>query len=263
MTLALSILALLAGPLLYVLGRRSANLRQVIDGFVFITVAGIVCVFITPAAIEAGGVQAVVALLLGLGFPVAVERIFERSMQRAHVFILLLAALGLVVHAVIDGIALLPGPQLTNDPAVVRGDGLYGSLFDNQLALGVILHRLPVGMAIWWSVRESFGTAAAVGTFLLIIAATTAAFVLGEPVIELASTRTLAAFQAFVAGSLVHVVVFGVTHDHHAHSHGANERRGEHAAHHGALRVVQGGWAYRVGILVGMFIVFTVPHLHG
>lgn len=247
MTLLLSIIALVAGPFVYASGRRNADLRQILDGFVFITVAGIVCVFIVPKAIDVGGLYAIAFLLLGLVFPVVIERSFERSIHEAHVFILLLAALGLIVHATVDGIALLPidteGLEFPD-----RRDGLFGSLFDNQLALGVILHRLPVGMAIWWSVRSSFGVAAAMATFAVIIAATTAAYFFGQPIVDLAAAPSIAFFQAFVSGSLVHVVAFGIRHDHPGHGEPAESGR---------------AWGYRVGILLGMFVVFTAPHLHG
>lgn len=246
MTLLLSIVALLAGPLVYALGRRNPDVRLILEGFVFITIAGIVCVFIAPHAIGTGGLTAVVFLLLGLLFPIAIERLFRRSIHGAHAFILVLAALGLVVHAIIDGVALLP-VNPGDLPGVHRDDGLFGSLFANQLALGVILHRLPVGMAIWWSLRTTLGVRAAAGAFALIIVATVVAYFLGEPIVDLAAASSLAWFQAFVSGSLVHVVAFGVSHDHE------DDGDPSPAAH---------TWAYRVGILIGMFVVFTVPHIH-
>ena len=100
----------------------------------------------------------------------------------------MLAAIALVLHAIIDGIALLPA----------SGDGL---------AIAVILHRIPVGMAIWWTFRPGIGDVAAIVAFLLIIAATAATYFLGAAVIELAESRLLALFQAFVAGSLVNLIV--------------------------------------------------------
>lgn len=246
MTLVFSIIALVSGPFLYALGRRHPDLRQVLDGFVFITVAGIVCVFIIPQSIDAGGLYAIGFLLLGLVFPVVIERAFARSMHEAHIFILLLACLGLVVHAILDGVALLPidsgGLRFPE-----RSDGLFGALFDNQLALGVILHRLPVGMAIWWTVRSSFGVPAAIGTFVAVIAATIAAYIFGQPIVAISEAPSLAYFQAFVAGSLVHVVAFGVTHEHDLH---------------GAPAKQANNWGYRVGILLGMFVIFTAPHIH-
>ena len=42
MLLTLSIVALLAGPAIYTLGKRNQVARQVLDGFIFITIAGIV-----------------------------------------------------------------------------------------------------------------------------------------------------------------------------------------------------------------------------
>jgi hypothetical protein len=247
MALLLSILALVAGPFVYALGRRQPDLRQILDGFVFITIAGIVCVFIVPKAIDAGGPFAIAFALLGLAFPVAIERFFDSAMHEAHVFILVLAALGLVVHATLDGIALLPLNEADVD-YLTQSSGLFGSLFDNQLALGVILHRLPVGMAIWWSVRTSFGRPVAIGTFAAIILATTVAYLQGQEVMALAAAPSVAYFQAFVSGSLVHVVAFGVSHDHHEHAQTA--------------KTAEKAWAYRVGILLGMFVVFTAPHLH-
>jgi hypothetical protein len=244
MTFALSVIALILGPFVYSLAQRSPTARQVLDGFIFITIAGIVCVHIIPEAIETGGLYAIVFLLLGLAFPIVIERYFHSSLHEAHVFILVLAALGLTLHATIDGIALLP----FHDPAErAAGADVPGSLFGNQLALGVILHRLPVGMAIWWSVRISFGVPVAVATFMLIIAATAAAYFLGESNLPLVETASVSYFQAFVAGSLVHIVAFGVSHDHGEKVQAVSSAK---------------DWGYRVGILIGMFLVGSAPHFY-
>jgi hypothetical protein len=237
MTLALSVIALLLGPCIFALGRQQPTARQILDGFIFITVAGIVCVDIIPSSIVSGGWSAVIFLGIGLVFPLVAEKAFSHSSHKAHVFVVLLAVVGLVLHATIDGIALLP--EFASLTKTREG------FFANQLALGVIFHRLPVGMAIWWSVRAGFGTGAAVATFLLIIAATSVAYFFGAPIVEIAETRSLAYFQAFVAGSLVHVVAFGVAHDHSAKPVPAGKE-----------------WGYRVGVLVGMFLVFAAPQLH-
>lgn len=241
MALVLSIVALILGPFVYVLGQRWPNARQILDGFIFITIAGIVCVHIIPPAIHTGGALTFLFLGFGLVFPLIVERSFSQSHERAHVFIVILAAVGLAVHATIDGIALLPLGDLQS---LTRGP--WDFLFGNELAVSVILHRLPVGMAIWWSIRSGFGTSYAVAAFALIIAATAAAYFLGEPVASLAHTRGIAWFQAFVAGSLVHIVAFGVGHDH------AQAREN-----------FSNTWGFRVGILAGLFVLFTGPHLHG
>ncbi len=220
MTLLLATLALLAAPFVYGVARRHPVSRQFLDGFIFITIAGIVCVTIIPEALRFGGVAAAAFLAAGLVLPFLLERAGSISHRKAHVFVVILAGLGLAIHAAIDGLALL----------------------DEQLATAVVVHRLPVGMAIWWSVRPSFGTATAAGVFAMIVAATALAWLLGPEFAELAETRGLAWFQAFVAGSLVHVVAFGVSHEH--------DRQVEPDAN---FR----DWGYRVGILAGLFMIFS------
>jgi hypothetical protein len=228
MLLILSIAALLAGPFVYTLGKRNAVARQILDGFIFITIAGLVAVHIIPDSLLGGGNLAILFLALGIAFPILLERGLHESFHAAHALVLALAALGLVIHSVLDGIALLPG---TN----------------GKLAYAVILHRLPIGMAIWWSLRPNLGMAAAATAFGLIIVSTAAAFVFGAPVIDLAEARGVAWLQAFISGSLIHIVAFGVSHDHDAHIEPAARFQ---------------DWGYRVGILAGLFLVFTAPQLH-
>jgi uncharacterized protein len=227
MLLALSIVALLAGPALYTLGRRNRTIRQILDGFIFITIAGIVTVHIIPEALSGGGSAAVIFLALGIVFPVILERSLHDSFHAAHGLVLALATLGLMIHSVLDGIALLPSGN-------------------RDLAFAVILHRLPVGMAIWWSLRPNFGLAAAVIAFAVIIGSSAASFVLGAPVVELAEARSIAWLQAFISGSLIHIVAFGVSHDHDKHVEPVAQFQ---------------DWGYRLGILAGLFIVFTAPQL--
>ena len=156
------------------------------------------------------------------------ERSFHGAFHRAHALVLALAAIGLVIHSILDGIALLPSQT-------------------SDLAYAVILHRLPVGMAIWWSVRPNLGLPAALAAFVMIIGATGLTILLGTPVIELAEARSIAFVQAFISGSLIHIVAFGISHDHDKHVEPVAKFQ---------------DWAYRVGILLGLFIVFTTPHLH-
>ena len=227
MLLTLSIVALLAGPAVYTLGRRNRTARQVLDGFIFITIAGIVTVHIIPEALTGGGNLAVLFLALGIAFPVILERGLHDSFHAAHGLVLALAALGLVIHSVLDGIALLPSGN-------------------RDLAYAVVLHRLPVGMAIWWSLRPNLGLAAAVAAFAMIIGASAASFILGAPMVELAEARSLALLQAFISGSLIHIVAFGVSHEHDKHVEPVAQFQ---------------DWGYRLGILIGLFLVFTTPQL--
>ena len=235
MLLLLSIIALAIGPFVYELGRRRPAVRQFLDGLIFITIAGIVCVHTIPDAIHVGGNIVFVFLLLGLAFPIVLERSFHDAVPQAHGFILVLAALGMTVHAAIDGVALAPGS------AVSTGETLFFGI--SPLAFSVVIHRLPVGMAIWWSLRPAFGKTIALAAFAVMISATAAAYFFAENFIDLTDATSVACFQAFVSGSLVHVVAFGVSHEH-------DEKQESQWQ----------GWPYRVGILVGLFIIFTAPH---
>ena len=195
MTLLLSIAALLLGPVIYGAGQKNPLARRALNAIILLTIAFIIAVHIIPEALKYGGALPAVVILAGLAFPMVLERLFRKATDTAHLVIVAIAAVGLLVHAVIDGVALLPE----------SGTGL---------AYAIILHRLPVGMALWWAIQPSFGRLAAAAAFALVIIATGAGFLLGDAVVGLADARNLALLQAFVSGSLIHVVVFGVTHDH-------------------------------------------------
>ncbi len=239
--LLLSIFALIAGPFLSAAAARRPAARAALDGFVLVTIGGIVCLHIAPDAWEAAGIASVVTGMLGLVFPAVLERLYRNALARAHLVVLAVAAAGIAVHAVLDGVALLP---------IVTDASSSG----RELAAGVIIHRLPVGMAIWWVVRPQFGTAAALGTFALVIVTTILGYSAGVEVFA-SGVEALALFQAFVAGSLVHVALFGVSHD-HGHEHGAS---GTAHRHGGRVRST----AFRAGLFVGLVTVFLLPHISG
>ena len=250
MNLALSLVALALGPLLYGACQKADVLRSALDGLLFVTIAGIV-VHMVPDVFDAAGFTALAFLTAGVAVAFLVERWPALGDGDRYSWIILLAAIGLVIHAVMDGIALLPGDHLNGAEADSHDDhahetGLAG-LFDNHLALGVILHRIPVGMAIWWAVRPRLGKTVAIGALMIIAIATSVAYILGEPVIAVMEARSVACFQAFVAGTLLHVIVFTsvrkdteIPEKHHAHT------------------VV----GERLGVIAGLLVIFLVPHAH-
>ena len=195
MTLALSIAALLLGPLLYAVARRWPLARKTLDILVILAIATIVLVHIIPEAWEQAGYLALAVLAIGAVFPIALERLFRRAHDTAHFAVVVLAGAGLILHAMVDGLALLPATG-------------------GSLAAAIVLHRIPVGMAIWWIVRPSLGVTVATMIFAAIIAATCAGYFYGETVIDLAESTSVSLLQAFVAGSLAHVAMFGITHRH-------------------------------------------------
>jgi hypothetical protein len=198
MTFILSTVALLLGPIIYAAARESTLLRPALNALILLTIAYIIGIHIIPEALRHGGKLAVLVILLGIAFPMLLERLFRKATDAAHLVIVGIAAIGLLVHALIDGIALLPG----------SGTGL---------AYAVILHRLPVGMALWWAIKPTFGQTVTLVVFALVILVTASGYFVGESVLAMADIRMLAMLQAFVSGSLIHVVLFGVKHNSHAH----------------------------------------------
>ncbi|MGE0625362.1 MAG: hypothetical protein AB7I04_16930 [Pseudomonadales bacterium] len=247
MTFLLSTLVLVTAPLLYGVLHRYRRSRDALEGFVLVTIAGIVVLHIVPGAWELAGLSSLIALAVGAAFPLLLERIYRRALERAHLFVLILAAVGIVVHAVLDGIALLP-----------EADG--GGILDNELALGVILHRLPVGVAVWWVLRPQFGPVPAMCVLALIVVATGASYFFGAGLLT-ADLGLLALFQSFVAGSLLHVALVGTTAGHTGEGHHEHadpvSARSRWAAVLGPRRTP----AFWAGLGVGVVTVMLLPHV--
>lgn len=198
MTLAFLIATLLAlgvGPLLYTLARREPRALAFLDGFVLVSIAGLVLLEVMPGAVRAGGGWSLLFLALGLFGPTLLERAFRRAEREAHILALGLAVAGLALHALADGVVLAPD----------RGDW--------ALPLAVVIHSLPVGMAVWWLLAPHFGA----GPPLLALAAMGAGTILGwsygVSLSELLGAQAWSWVQSLVAGSILHVV-FGRPHLH-------------------------------------------------
>jgi uncharacterized membrane protein YraQ (UPF0718 family) len=196
-----TLLALAAGPVLYAAGRRDARALAFLDGFVLI--AGLVVLEVVPGTFLQGGAWSLAFLLAGLFGPTLLERLFRRAERATHIGALGLAVLGLVFHALADGVVLAPG-----------GDG--------ALALAVVVHSLPVGMAVWWLLAPSFGPGPPLAALLAMGAGTVAGYAFSEPLNALLSDQAWAWFQSLVAGSILHVIfgrphLHGAEDPHHAH----------------------------------------------
>jgi uncharacterized protein len=190
-----SITALLLGP---VFGRLSAERPQwlaLLDGVVLVSLLGLITVELLPAAFLDGGGWALGAAIFGVVLPPTLDRWFGDVHGRVHGTMLWLAMVGLAIHAMMDGAALVAGGAHEHHD--------HGEL----LGLGVVLHRIPLGLTIWWAVRPHRGRRAAISIIAAITVATVVGFIGAKPLIASLPLRMLAIFQALVAGSLLHVVV--------------------------------------------------------
>ena len=190
--LAISLLALAVGPVLHQLARIRGTMLAALDGFVYVTMGGVVFLHIVPESYELAGWWSILALLAGLLGPGLIEHRLRGLARQAHAVALLLALMGIGLHGFMDGLAL----------------GHAGGDHDHHmLPMAILLHRLPVGLAVWFLLRPAYGLPKALGLLALIGGATLAGFALGEAAVGGLANQGLGLFQALVAGSLLHVVV--------------------------------------------------------
>ncbi len=192
--LVASVLILGLGPALYRLARQRPAWLSALDGFLLVAICGLVLLDVLPETLEQSGWLAILFVLAGFLGPSLVEHWFHRLAGPAHRVAILLALLSLVLHALVDGAALVAS----------SGEPAHGL---RSLPLAVVLHRIPVGLAIWWLLRPREGTRAALAVLGLIALSTAAGFFFVDTVLAGTSGSALGLFQALVAGSLMHVVV--------------------------------------------------------
>jgi len=258
--LALSILALVVGPLLvHFLGRRP-GVSIGLDAFVLVIIAGLVFLHILPEGLQTGGWPALVATALGLMIPTLGERILKMDLGKTHRAVLVLGLVALGTHAFLDGMVLAGGEGASDHQAEAHEHPGHGSGSEEHpsesdrahdaeshtnglLSLGIILHRIPVSIGIWWIVRGALGMRVAMLLLLAMAGATSAGFLSAGPVYRAAHGPLVAVLQCLLAGSLLHVVL-------HRHGISADE-------HERGPRLVSG-----LGGLAGVAVLLAMPD-HG
>jgi len=184
--LLLSLFTLLAGPILFRLSRGSKSALASLDGLVRVAVGGLLLLHVLPQAWNEAGWLAFPALLFGITLPRLLDRSFHDHQGRAHRTETALALLGLGLHAFLDGAALSSS---------------------SVLASAIILHRLPVGLAVWWLVQPAFGTRPALFSLMSMAVLTVIGAWAGGSLLMIAPPEALGFFQALMAGALLHVVI--------------------------------------------------------
>ncbi|PIE91301.1 MAG: hypothetical protein CR997_01610 [Acidobacteria bacterium] len=233
--LILSLLALATGPLIFHFIQGRLRWEKFIDGFIFVTISGLVFLHIMPEAIVNGGWLALLFGVLGLIGPSFGEKIFHHNVHQTHKIALILGVMGIFLHAGMDGATLsLPG-----------GHHHGGEHTHELLALAVILHRIPVSLTLWWLLKPEFGRNKAVWMLVLIGIVTVIGYFTGPSLLH---SSSLALFQAFVAGSLLHVVF----HQGHGKSHGHSICSTEKKLN----------WFSGLGNICGVLLLIAIQHDH-
>ncbi|WP_170135967.1 permease [Nannocystis exedens] len=190
-TLAISVVALVLGPLLHAAARRERVTMAALDNFVLVAVTGLVALEIVPRALALAGWPAFLALLAGLAGPAIAEGPLRLAARGTHRAALTLAILGMALHAFTDGLALAL--------AHLEGSDSHG------LEVAVIAHQLPMAVGVWWLLSPA-GFVVAAGALLLLGAATVAGYVFADASFARLDAGWLGLFHAIVGGLLLHVV---------------------------------------------------------
>tara|TARA_R110001583_G_scaffold7720_10_gene37998 strand:- start:22632 stop:24665 length:2034 start_codon:yes stop_codon:yes gene_type:complete len=238
MLLFLSIFALFLGPITYRLLQRQPGWLDLLDAFIFVTISGLVLFHILPELLHSGGLIVLLLMAIGLLIPSWIEKYFHKVANQAHQTTLFLGVLGLVLHATIDGSALL----------VEAGDHTAW-----LLALGVLLHRFPVGLTVWWLLRPQYGRTLPLVILLGMSLATMGGALFADYSFAHLDGELVTWFQAFVMGSIMHVVLHRPYLNSNKHSHDETDEQQENR------------YAAGIGSFLGVIVLSVVllPHWLG
>lgn len=224
--LVASVAALFLGPVIQRIADREGRIFSLLDGFVVVAVLGLALLEIVPFGVALAGWWALLAVLAGILLPNLAERRFGgKSTHQAAAWI---ALVGMAFHAFTDGLALI-------------GTHAHGD--SHALEWAVILHRVPVGLAVWWMLTTPDGSGQRAGTVALttIAAATVGGYFVGGNTAVLDDSTLVGLLEAFVGGLLFHVI-----------SHGIGSQRSRRAAEHRSLTGV--GGVIGLGAVLWLFV---------
>ena len=194
-----ALVAPVAGVLLYVWLHNRPQTMKLIDRIVFVALPLLVGWQILPHVWLERQITPLIAVIAGAGILYLIERISHRLARHTDNLAILLAVASMVLHALLEGGALMPATA--------------GAPF----AFAVILHRIAVGLLIWWLIEPRHGVVAAGAGVGAILAATAIGFGAGTEILP-DGHAAVELYQAFVAGSLLHVVFHQGRRDHAHHA---------------------------------------------
>lgn len=187
------------GALLYVVLHRRPDTIRLIDTIVFIALPLLIGWQVLPHIWIDGEFRPLIAAGAGVGLLYLIERISGVLARYTDNATILLGVATMVLHALLEGGALLPGTSSTS------------------FTFAVILHRVTVGLLIWWLLEPRHGTRVAIAGVAAIMAATLIGYSAGTELLP-DEHFAMEVYQAFVGGSLLHVVFHQGRHD-HRHDH--------------------------------------------
>lgn len=203
-----SVAMLLISPLLFALAQRYQKVWRVFDKFLSLSVSILVVFHLLPDSFALSGGPAIAFAFAGLFLPSLLERFWKTRAHSIHRLALIIGVLGLSVHGAMDGAALALS---TWSPS-----GAW-------LTFSVILHNLPLGVLIYAGFVPEFGYKLPTFFLLFFSLAMILGYNLAQPWFAFQQQDgafSIGLFQAFIAGSLLHIIFDKHEHDHnHEHAH--------------------------------------------
>lgn len=207
--LTLSLICLIAGPLVLQYAEAHKFNLHFLDAFVAVSVGGLILFHVLPESISHGGTFSIVLFLAGLVGPFLYGHLLKAKSCHLEIPFLILTLIGLVAHSILDGMALFQS-------SVGRHQA------DFVLGLAILLHRFPEGIGIWRFTGGSERKRWFFLTLALVMASTISGFFFGGKILSQTPEEVLFLFQAFMAGALMHVLFHSHHHEEeakHEHNH--------------------------------------------
>ncbi len=189
--LILSLLTLFAGPLLYHWLQRGGLPARAFDRATVLALVLVVFLILVPETLARLGWPALLMIAAGYLVPGLLETAIKSAARTFHLVSLLLALVGLMLHALLDGAGLAGSEHIAG----------------SNLALAIVLHRMGVGLIVWLMVQPAYGRRVAVLVLVLVALATVLGFSGSERVLPLAGEDAFHVVQALIIGAIVHSLV--------------------------------------------------------
>ncbi len=191
-TLIISVLILLAAPMLARVIQRAPRIKSALDGFVLMSVMGLVTLTLLPEALTIGGITAMIIIAIGFAAPWIAESLTHKSEDRTHRVILLISTLALIVHTSSDGAIL----------------ALAGDSPDNHyIAINILVHRFGVAITVWWLLAPVISEKMGYLILITLGATTVVGYMMAAIASDFYGLPLMGYWQAFAAGSLMHVML--------------------------------------------------------
>lgn len=205
LTLITSLSLLFISPFLYKAAIKVKRVWKAVERTMNICVTALVVLHLLPESIHIMGYSAIIFAFVGLFLPGILERLWAKGADQIHLTSIILSLAGLMIHGLMDGAALATPSS---------GSGVH------SLALAVVLHTLPAGLlicSIFYPRSQNYVPPVFLFTLGL---STIFGYFAGTQFFSLQEHGVyIAAFQAFVAGSFLHITFDTHGHMHEVHQH--------------------------------------------